>query len=351
MRLFFDETVPTDVNELASLLSLPISSGEWKRLRKKAFEFMKKVWNGKIAIRALLEISNVCRRNCYYCGMRRDNKSLERFRFSEDKIIEVVVRSPYSTAVIQAAEDSWLTCDRVANILREIRKRRPDIAITLSLGEQTEDTYKAWKVAGADRYLLKFETFDDELFKHYHPEFEGVPSRKEALLILKKLGYQTGTGFLIGLPGQDMKDFARGILWIAEHKFEMIAHGPFLPAAGTPLGDYEPDWDWMLEMCMKLLILSRLAVPWAGIPATTAVYTRYGFDALVELVRCGANVAMQNFTSSEHGGKYYIYPDKKSITLEVFSKVAEEFDLKVSTERMDMFKPDNVDQWLNAAAE
>ena len=262
----------------------------------------------EVHLRALLEFSNICRCNCYYCGLRAENKSAERYRLSGEEIIDLATKAVsygYRTIVMQSGEDLYFTADYLAEILREIKKLTPTPAITLSIGERAYDEYKVLKDAGADRFLLRIETTDRELYKKLHPNMD-FDNRVRCLKDLKTLGYEMGTGSLIGLPDQTLESIAEDILFFKEIGADMIGVGPFIPHKETPLKDAKGG---TFELARKVMSIIRLLMPDINIPATTAMETLNPNGRLIAL-QSGANVVMPNATEGDYRRKYEIYPGK-----------------------------------------
>lgn len=262
----------------------------------------------EVHLRALLEFSNICRCNCYYCGLRAENKSAERYRLSGEEIIDLATKAVsygYRTIVMQSGEDLYFTADYLAEILREIKKLTPTPAITLSIGERAYDEYKVLKDAGADRFLLRIETTDRELYKKLHPNMD-FDNRVRCLKDLKTLGYEMGTGSLIGLPDQTLESIADDILFFKEIGADMIGVGPFIPHKETPLKDAKGG---TFELARKVMSIIRLLMPDINIPATTAMETLNPNGRLIAL-QSGANVVMPNATEGDYRRKYEIYPGK-----------------------------------------
>jgi biotin synthase len=225
------------------------------------------VGNG-IHLRALIEFSNYCIRNCAYCGIRRDNKKLPRYRMSPQEIIKTAAEAAekgFLSVVLQSGDDLTYGPQVLAEVIREIKKT--GIAVTLSVGERPERDYAIWREAGADRYLLKFETSDSELYRRLHPG-SSLDKRLECIKQLKKLEYQTGSGNMVGLPGQTAAMLAEDIILMHRLKLDMAGIGPFLPHPATPLKDFPAG---NLDLTLRVLALTRLLLPWSHLPATTAL--------------------------------------------------------------------------------
>ncbi len=263
-----------------------------------------------VHLRAIIEFSNYCRKNCLYCGLRRDNKSLARYRLTVEEIMDAAARAAglgYRTVVLQSGEDPSFSVKDVTQLVEKI-KARHDLAVTLSLGERNRQTYRTWREAGADRYLLKQETGDPELFGYLKPD-SSLQKRLQCLYWLKELGYQTGSGNMVGLPGQTTAILAQDIILMRELEVEMAGIGPFLPHQDTLLRDAAPG---KLETVLVTLAVTRLCLPRAHLPATTSLGT-LSPDGHRLALGCGANVIMPNLTPAEVRGKYLIYPQKADI--------------------------------------
>jgi len=279
----------------------------------------------EVHLRGLIEVSNHCVRQCTYCGIRAGNRELERYRMTAGEVMACVrqaVARGYGTVVMQSGEDPGVTRDWVADLIRRIKRETP-VAVALSLGERSLDDLKAWREAGADRYLLRFETSNRELFDRLHPPLSGQRSDRIGLLReIRALGYEGGGGVMVGLPGQTYEDLARDVELFRELDLEMIGIGPYIPHPATPLGAKDahgraahateaPEQAPNSElMTYKVVALTRLVCPWANIPSTTALATVSG-DATRQVgLERGANVVMPNLTPTEYRVRYDIYPSK-----------------------------------------
>lgn len=275
-------------------------------LYKAADRVRKKYVGDEVHLRGLIEFSNICKRNCMYCGLRRDNKSLKRYRLKEDELIDLARKAKtygYQTVVLQSGEDDYYTVDRLKHIVSEIKKF--DLAVTLSLGEKTYEEYKAYKEAGADRYLIRIETTDKKLYEDLDPGMSHE-NRKECLCNLRKLGYEVGTGCLVGLPNQTLESLADDILFFKEIDADMIGVGPFIPNEDTPLGK-EKTGDFHLSI--KVTAIIRLLMVDTNIPATTAMESLEP-EGRSKALKAGANVVMPNVTEGEYRKLYALYPGK-----------------------------------------
>lgn len=259
-----------------------------------------------VHLRGLIEFSNICRCHCMYCGLRCDNSKIERYRLSPDEIVELADKARgygYHTVVLQSGEDLQFTAPVLCGIIRRIKAM--DLAVTLSVGERSYEEYQAFREAGADRYLLRIETTDAALYERWDPGMSHA-RRIQCTLDLKKLGYEVGTGTLVGLPGQTPAMIARDILWYQQIDADMVGIGPLIPNSDTPLGKAAPG-DWHLTR--RMVSLLRLLLPEANIPATTAMETMVPHGREV-ILNSGANVVMPNVTEGDFRRKYALYPGK-----------------------------------------
>jgi biotin synthase len=261
-----------------------------------------------IVLRGIIEFSSFCSRECFYCGLNKNNRKLERYRMNKDellKAVEYLVSCNIKTVVLQSGEDQGLDVLWLKNIIEDI-KSRFDLAVTLSVGERSPQDYSAWKQAGADRYLLKIETSDKELYSSMHPQMD-FDQRLDCLGTLTKLGYQVGTGNIIGVPGQNIKNIAKDIIFFKQGCFDMIGIGPFIPHGDSQFSE-EKKGDLLLTL--KTIALTRIITRNAHIPATTALGS-LDRDYRLEGLKCGANVLMPNFTPLPFRKLYEIYPGKR----------------------------------------
>ncbi len=290
-------------DELTAILE---NDGINRELFDAADRVREKYVGDKVHLRGLLEFSNLCVRDCLYCGLRKDNKNLKRYRLKPGTVLDFArkaVSYGYKTLVLQSGEGDFYSTEDIASIVREIKKF--GVAITLSIGEKTEEEYKLLRQAGADRFLLRIETTDKELYEKFHPGMNHE-NRINCLRTIKKLGYETGTGSLIGLPGQSIGSIADDILFFKELGADMIGVGPFIPNEDTPL---ENEQGGTFEMSLKVMALTRLLLPDINIPATTAMESLDPNGRLIAL-KSGANVVMPNVTEGEYRALYRLYPGK-----------------------------------------
>lgn len=278
---------------------------------EKAEKTAKKIFGNQIYTRGLIEISNHCKNDCYYCGIRRSNKKVERYRLSKEEILsccQVGYELGFRTFVMQGGEDGSFTDELLVDIIKEIKKNHPDCAITLSLGEKSYESYLRYFQAGADRYLLRHETATPCHYQKLHPTQLTLDNRKECLLNLKKIGYQTGTGFMVGSPYQTSENLADDLLFIKELSPEMVGIGPFLPHIDTPFCDQAAG---SMELTLFLISILRLMVPNLLIPATTALGTIDPKGREMGIF-AGANVVMPNLSPVSVRKKYSLYNNKIS---------------------------------------
>lgn len=262
-----------------------------------------------IFVRGLIEFTNYCKNDCYYCGIRRSNKNAARYRLTRDEILECC-RAGYAlgfrTFVLQGGEDYTYSDGDIAAIVRAIKQQHPDCAVTLSIGERSRETYKLWKEAGADRYLLRHETADFNHYARLHPAELSAESRQSCLYTLKELGYQAGAGFMVGSPYQTAKNLADDLMFLQKLRPQMIGIGPFIPHHDTPFKD-EPAGS--VELTLVLLAILRLLFPHVLLPATTALGTLCPGGRVLG-IKAGANVIMPNLSPQNVRGKYLLYDNK-----------------------------------------
>lgn len=300
---------------------IALTEDEWTRLIdgrspklaeylfEKARRIREKEYGKAVYVRGLIECSNYCKNDCLYCGIRKSNRNASRYHLSREDIIsccENGYRLGFRTFVIQGGEDPAMTDDLVADMVREIRMKFPDCAITLSLGEREYDTFKLWKDAGADRYLLRHETADVGHYASLHPSEMSFEHRMKCLNDLKSLGYQTGCGFMVGSPYQTTAHLAKDMLFIEKFNPEMVGIGPFIPQHDTPFGGKAAG---TLEETLFLLGLIRLMKPKVLLPATTALGTIHPMGRELGIL-AGGNVVMPNLSPVDVRAKYMLYDNK-----------------------------------------
>jgi len=268
-----------------------------------------------ICIHGIIEFSNFCKNDCFYCGLRKGNKKLTRYRMEIPEIVKTAERAVnkkgYKLLVLQSGEDYFYTDEMLSEMIKKI-KERCQVFIFMSIGERGYQCYKKMKEAGASGVLFRFETSNPKLFKKLHPQGKNFQNRFEHLKFMKKLGYFIATGSLIGLPGQKIEDLANDILQIKKWA-DMISLGPFVPAENTPLSNAPNDEktkQWKIEMNLKMIAVLRLIMKEARIPVTTALETLAGEEGRKRALRAGANSLMFNLTPEKYRPFYKIYPDK-----------------------------------------
>lgn len=280
-------------------------------LREQAVEARQAVYGNQVFIRGLIEISNICKNNCLYCGIRRENGSVIRYRLSEEEILECCKDGyglGFRTFVLQGGEDGYYTDEVLGKLIMDIKSRYPDCAVTLSLGERSFDSYQKLFDAGADRYLLRHETADESHYAMLHPTELSFSNRMRCLRDLKDIGYQTGCGFMVNSPYQTTGHLARDLKLIEEFQPDMCGIGPFIPAKGTPFEGQEAG---TLELTCYLLSIIRLIKPNILLPATTALGT-IAPNGREKGILAGANVVMPNLSPPSVRKKYILYDNKVS---------------------------------------
>lgn len=280
-------------------------------LSEKAVDIRKKIYGNAVFIRGLIEISNICKNDCLYCGIRGGNKNCDRFRLTKEQILSCCENGyslGFRTFVMQGGEDMYFSDDVMCDIISEIKTRYPDCAITLSLGEKSFESYKKLFDAGADRYLLRHETADKAHYAKLHPDNLSFDKRMQCLENLKKIGFQTGCGFMVGSPFQTSEHLAKDLKFIEEFKPEMCGIGPFIPHKDTVFSNYTPG---TVELTCYLLSIIRLISPSILLPATTALGS---IDPVgrEKGILAGANVVMPNLSPLDTRVKYSLYNNKLS---------------------------------------
>ncbi len=282
-----------------------------ERLRTAADRVRQRAVGTRVFLRGLVEFSSYCRCNCLYCGLRRDNKNLARYRLSDADILAAArraAREGMDTVVLQSGEDPANTRERIARLVGMI-KNETGLAVTLSLGNRSTASYRTWKRAGADRYLLKHETADPRLYALLHPG-DTLARRLDALRRLRDLDYETGTGFIVGLPGQTDEILRRDVELVRKLEVRMCGAGPFLPQRDTPLAAAPPG---SAETTLKIMALLRLRVPGLNIPVTTALASLIPQEGHRLALEAGANVIMPGFTPDGQRAHYRIYDGKARV--------------------------------------
>lgn len=293
------------------ILLSSLDDAEREYLRVKAQEVAVSHYGKGIFVRALLEISSYCKNNCYYCGIRASNRDAQRYRLSKEEILECCKEADalgFNTFVLQGGEDPVQNDAWVVDVVKAIRAAYSEKAITLSVGERSAEAYAAFKEAGANRFLLRHETRNDEHYSQLHPSMMSSENRRQCLMTLKRLGFQTGSGMMIGSPGQTDEHLYEDIRFLEELQPQMIGIGPFLPATNTPFENHSPG---SADKTILMLSLLRLRFPNVLLPATTALATLCS-NGMERAISAGANVVMPNVSPVEQRKKYSIYDNKKS---------------------------------------
>lgn len=293
--------------ELIRLAEADVQTRE--QLKEEAVRLQKKYYGTDVYTRGLIEFTNYCKNNCYYCGIRNGNRNAKRYRLTKEEILDCCANGyelGFRTFVLQGGEDPYYTDEKLAEIVREIRVSYPECAITLSVGEHSKETYRLWKEAGADRYLLRHETASDELYQKLHPAEMKLSERKQCLYDLKELGYQVGAGFMVGAPGQTISDLADDLVFLKELEPHMVGIGPFIPHHDTR---YAEEKAGSVDLTLLLLSIIRILLPGVLLPATTALGT---MDPLgrEKGLQAGANVVMPNLSPVKNRKQYELYDNK-----------------------------------------
>lgn len=332
-----------DSNALCQLIALADDSQQELYLFEKARQKKEEVYQDKIYIRGLIELSNYCKNNCLYCGIRAVNTSIERYRLSKEQILDCTRYGHelgFRTFVLQGGEDPAYSDEEICEIVRQIKEEHPDCAVTLSIGEKTYESYKAYKDAGADRYLLRHETATESHYRMLHPEKMSFENRQRCLEDLKSLGYQVGSGFMVGSPFQTIEHIVADLRYLQQLEPDMIGIGPFIPHHQTPFADKEQG---NLHLTLRLIAILRLMFPNALLPSTTALGSIHPQGRKMGL-GCGANVVMPNLSPLDVRNLYKIYDNKAYVNAEaaegiaILKKEAEEIGYKVVIDRGDAKK-------------
>lgn len=292
--------------EFLALINMPFDD---EYLFSEADKVRRAAYGKKVYLRGLIEISNYCKNDCFYCGIRKSNKNAVRYRLSEDDILNCCENGyelGFRTFVLQGGEDGYYTDERLCALLDEIKKSYPSCAVTLSLGERSRESYKKLFDAGADRYLLRHETADKCHYEKLHPQNLSIENRKRCLFDLKELGYQTGSGFMVGSPYQTAKNLLSDLRLLQELKPDMIGIGPFITHKDTPFADFKSG---SFEMTLRFISILRLMFPYVLLPATTALGTINPKGRELGLM-AGANVVMPNLSPVKTRKLYDLYDNK-----------------------------------------
>lgn len=290
-------------------------------LCREAREVREANYGRDVFIRGLIELTNICKNDCYYCGIRRSNKEVVRYRLTHEQVLDCCAYGyelGFRTFVLQGGEDPYWTANRLVQLIEEMRINYPDCAITLSLGEWSRQDYERFYQAGANRFLLRHETYSPEHYAQLHPEDMSALHRQECLRNLRDIGFQTGTGIMVGSPGQTISHIIQDIRFIEELRPQMIGLGPFLPHRDTPFANERPG---DLELTLRLLAILRLMHPTALIPSTTALAT-LNPEGRIKGILAGCNVVMPNLSPREERKKYSLYNDKAALGAEAAEGLA-----------------------------
>lgn len=296
--------------EFEELIRLAQTDAEVReQLKEEAVRLRKEYYGTDVYTRGLIEFTNYCKNNCYYCGIRGGNRNAKRYRLTKEEILDCCANGyelGFRTFVLQGGEDPYYTDEKLADIVRSIRASYPECAITLSVGEHSKETYRLWKEAGADRYLLRHETASEELYQKLHPAEMKLSERKQCLYDLKELGYQVGAGFMVGAPGQTISDLAEDLVFLKDLEPHMAGIGPFIPHHDTR---YAEEKAGSVDLTLLLLSIIRILLPGVLLPATTALGT---MDPLgrEKGLQAGANVVMPNLSPVKNRKQYELYDNK-----------------------------------------
>ena len=303
------KTTQTATREQLIFLLKNITGAEREELRQAAQQTAQAVFGNKIYIRGLVEISSICKRDCRYCGLRRSNPNAVRYRLTPEQILSSCEKGyalGFRTFVLQGGEDGFFSDEIVCGIVREIKRRCPDCAVTLSLGERGDESFRRLYAAGADRYLLRHETADLAHYAKLHPDSMSGAERQRQLFVLKQTGFQTGAGFMVGSPYQTAENLADDLLFLKKLQPQMCGIGPFIPHKDTAFRDFSQG---SLELTLTMLAVIRLMHPRILLPATTALGTIHPQGRELGILH-GANVVMPNLSPLEHRKDYAIYDNK-----------------------------------------
>lgn len=282
---------------------------EAEYLFRRARAVAQKYYGNKVYTRGLIEFTNYCKNNCYYCGIRRENEKAERYRLTEEEILDCCKQGyelGFRTFVLQGGEDAYYTDERLINLIRNIKTSYSDCALTLSVGEKPKESYQKFFDAGADRYLLRHETANESHYNSLHPSEMSYNNRRQCLWDLKEIGYQVGCGFMVGSPGQTVEHLAEDMLFITELQPQMVGIGPFVPHHETPFAKEVPG---SIELTLYMIGLLRLLKPNLLLPATTALGTIHP-RGREQGILAGANVVMPNLSPAKVRKKYELYDNK-----------------------------------------
>lgn len=303
------ETHDLTKDEFAALIQKADDQETAGLLREEAVRMRKQYYGDKVFTRGLIEFTNYCKNNCYYCGIRAGNKNAQRYRLTKEEILECCAEGyalGFRTFVLQGGEDPWYTDEKIADIVSAIKSIYPDCAVTLSIGEKSFESYRLFREAGADRYLLRHETANEEHYGMLHPAAMSLKVRKQCLYDLKTLGYQVGAGFMVGSPWQKPEHIAEDLVFLKELQPQMVGIGPFIPHHDTKFAD-EPAGS--VPLTLFLLSIIRILLPKVLLPATTALGT-LDPRGREKGIQAGANVVMPNLSPVRNRKQYELYDNK-----------------------------------------
>ncbi|MCI8596852.1 MAG: [FeFe] hydrogenase H-cluster radical SAM maturase HydE [Lachnospiraceae bacterium] len=312
------------------------------RITDEAVLLRKKYYGNKVYTRGLIEFTNYCRNNCFYCGIRRDNQTVSRYRLSLQEILSCCQRGyelGFRTFVLQGGEDPYFTDERMVKIIYSVKERYPDCALTLSIGEKTYDSYRRFREAGADRYLLRHETADQVHYRKIHPKEMSLAVRKQCLYHLKTLGYQVGAGFMVGSPGQTYRELAQDLVFLQELQPQMVGIGPFIPHHSTRFAEEPPG---SVKLTLRLLSIVRILLPQALIPATTALGT-LDPEGREKGLAAGGNVVMPKLSPAIYQKKYELYDGEEAVeSMESLARRVEAIGYRLTVDRGDFVPTESI---------
>lgn len=294
-----------DTLDKSAIIEL-LTTAPTDELYRRADDVRREAVGDAVHLRGLIEFSNICRNDCLYCGIRRGNRQVQRYRMTDEELVETAKRATaigFQTIVLQSGEDMHFDQARMCHIIEQIK--RLDVALTLSVGERDYEDYKAFRDAGADRFLMRIETTDRDLYNRLNPGMSWE-RRHECLLMIRELGYELGSGIMVGLPGQTVESIADDLLYLKDIGIDMAGIGPFIPHPETPLAG---EAGGTLEQALRTMAIMRILMPDINIPATTAMESLHPQGRIMAL-QAGANVVMPNVTEGEYRRLYELYPGK-----------------------------------------
>lgn len=319
IKTHMDEEIKSTINKVKQSrnisleqLKLLLETNDDEGIRfmhEEAVKVCQKTYGNQVFIRGLIEFTNFCKNDCYYCGIRRSNSQADRYRLTKEQMLDCCASGyelGFRTFVLQGGEDGYFTDDKICDLVSAIKEKYPDCAVTLSIGEKSRESYKRYFDAGADRYLLRHETADEAHYKKLHPEEMSLSHRKQCLWDLKEIGYQVGCGFMVGSPGQTVETLYEDLQFIRELQPHMVGIGPFISQKDTPFADKASG---TMEQTLKLLAIIRLIQPYVLLPATTALGTIHPKGRELGILS-GANVVMPNLSPVNVREKYKLYDNK-----------------------------------------